>query len=339
MKVAIDAGHGLYTAGKRCAKQFDENETREWTLNNRVAIKVCNILNASGIETIRLDDVSGNTDIPLSTRTRNANNANVDLVVSIHHNAGGGTGIETFVYNSACLNGTTGDLARKVQNKVVEKTGLRSRGVKLGDFAIIRNTKMTACLVECGFMDNANDTPLILTEDFANKASEGIAEAICEYCKIEVHKEEIQPIPEPIPQNKIDVKYQAYAGQWYPDVVNTTDYAGVFGKAISGFRGNTVGKEEDAGKLVYRVHTKNGRWLGEITDREKDSSGDNFAGILGKPIDGIVIKSTKGTARYRVHTLNGSWLGWITQYNINDAINGYAGIFGKEIDAIQVEIV
>lgn len=87
MKIGIDAGHGLRTAGKRCSKQFDVNETREWVLNSRVATKVCEILNRSGVETIRLDDTTGNTDIDLNTRCRNANNLGLDLVVSIHHNA------------------------------------------------------------------------------------------------------------------------------------------------------------------------------------------------------------------------------------------------------------
>ena len=346
MKIAIDAGHGLYTAGKRCAKQFDINETREWQLNSRIATKVCTKLNASGIETIRLDDVTGQTDIPLNTTTKNANNLNVDLVVSIHHNAGGGTGTETYVYNNTCLNGETGKIAKAINDKVVEKTGMKNRGVKLGDFAIIRDTKMKACLIECGFMDNANDTPIILTEEFAEKVATGIVEAICNYYNISMNNvnEPVQPTPQTTPTpaqptGKIDVKYQVYAGKWYPNVTNLTDYAGVYGQAISGFRGNTVGAEENAGKLIYRVHTKNGKWLGEITDREKDSSGDDFAGILGKAIDGIVIRSTKGTARYRVHVKGGNWLGWITQYNINDGINGYAGIFGKEIDGVQVEII
>lgn len=183
-------------------------------------------------------------------------------------------------------------------------------------------------------------------QDFANKYCPHRTldlgwERFLNMIKVELG-EETKPT-EPV-KDKIDVKYQVYAGKWYNDItnyneVNSDGYAGVYGQSISGFRGNTVGKEETAGKLIYRVHTKNGRWLGEITDREIDKSGDNFAGILGKPIDGIVIKSTKGTARYRVHTKNGKWLGWITQYNINDEINGYAGIFGKEIDAIQVEIV
>lgn len=139
--------------------------------------------------------------------------------------------------------------------------------------------------------------------------------------------------------SKIDVKYQVYTNKWLPDVKNTEDYAGIIGKAITGFRGNTVGQEENAGKLIYCVHTKNGKWLGEITDREKDKSGDDFAGILEKPIDAIMIKATKGTARCRVHLLNGDWLPWVTGYNKNDNQNGYAGILGKSIDAIQVEII
>lgn len=339
MKIAIDAGHGINTSGKRCAKQYDENETREWTLNSRVATKVCEILNKNGIETIRTDDVTGNTDVPLNTRTRNANNNNVGLLVSIHHNAGGGTGIETYVYNNACLNGETGKIAKIINNKAVEKTGMKNRGVKLGDFAMVRDTKMSACLIECGFMDNEYDTPLILTEDYANKVAEGIAEGILEYYEIE-KQEEIKTENSTVVENttvqnenrKIDVKYQVFTNKWLSDIVNYNEknsngYAGIIGQAISGFRGNTVGKEETAGKLIYKVHTKNGKWLGEITDREKDKSGDDFAGILGKPIDAIMIRATKGTARYRVHIKGGKWLGWITQYNINDAINGYAGIF------------
>lgn len=184
MKIAIDAGHGISTPGKRCAKQFDTNETREWTLNSRVATKVVNILNQYDVSVIRLDDTTGKTDIGLNDRVRNANNNNVDLVVSIHHNAGGGTGTETYVYNTACLNGKAGKLAKLVQAKAVEKTGFKSRGVKTGNFAIIRDTKAPACLIECGFMDNASDTPIILTEDFANKVANGIAEGIIEYASL-----------------------------------------------------------------------------------------------------------------------------------------------------------
>ena len=29
-KLALNAGHGLYTEGKRCLKSLDPKETREW---------------------------------------------------------------------------------------------------------------------------------------------------------------------------------------------------------------------------------------------------------------------------------------------------------------------
>jgi hypothetical protein len=36
-KLALTAGHYMGTAGKRCIKSLDKNETREWWLNNRIA--------------------------------------------------------------------------------------------------------------------------------------------------------------------------------------------------------------------------------------------------------------------------------------------------------------
>lgn len=193
-------------------------------------------------------------------------------------------------------------------------------------------------------MDNEHDTPLIITEEYSNKVANGIADGILAYLNVEKNTatEEVkQEIVEAVvdTHNKIDVKYQVYANKWLPDVKNCEDYAGVFGQAISGFRGNTVGKEEDVGKLIYCVGILNGRWLGEITDREKDSLGDDFAGILGQAIDRIMIRATKGRVRVRVHILGGGWLPWVTGYDKNDSNNGYAGIKGKKIDAIQVEII
>lgn len=155
---------------------------------------------------------------------------------------------------------------------------------------------------------------------------------------------EVQPKPAQKAPKKIDVKYQVYVnGKWLEDVVNFGDgadgYAGIYGRAITGLRANTVGKEEDAGKLIYRVHTLRGKWLDEVTDREKDKNGDDFAGILGKYIDGIMIKSTKGKSKYRVHLINGTWLPWVTGYNTSDVNNGYAGNLGHAIDGIQIEII
>ena len=158
---------------------------------------------------------------------------------------------------------------------------------------------------------------------------------------LEMVKSELDAITPATPKN-IDVKYQVYAGgKWWSDItnynnVNSNGYAGAIGQAISGLRANTVGTISHAGQLQYRVHTKGGKWLGWITDRNKDQWGDDFAGILNKPIDGVQIKSTKGTPVYRVHLKGGNWLSWIDR--VDDTANGYAGIYGREIDAIQIYI-
>ena len=105
MKIAIDAGHGRFTAGKRCLKSLDENQTREWTLNSRIASRVAEHLERCGAEVLRTDDPSGQLDVPLSRRTMKANSWGADWFVSIHHNSGaGGTaagGPMVFVYNRA----------------------------------------------------------------------------------------------------------------------------------------------------------------------------------------------------------------------------------------------
>lgn len=105
MRFVIDAGHGLYTSGKRCLKSLDSNETREWTLNQRIATKVVELLNEAGQETMRVDDVTGKTDVDLSVRTYKANVWKADAYISIHHDSGvsggSGGGATVFVYPSS----------------------------------------------------------------------------------------------------------------------------------------------------------------------------------------------------------------------------------------------
>ena len=99
-KIVIDAGHGRYTAGKRCLKSLDPEETREWVLNARVAEALETYLLSAGHETLRVDDTSGETDVPLAARVNMANEWGADYYISIHHNAGinGGNGGGTLVF-------------------------------------------------------------------------------------------------------------------------------------------------------------------------------------------------------------------------------------------------
>lgn len=178
LKIAIDAGHGLYTSGKRCLKSLDPNQTREWYLNDRIADKLEEILKGYNCEVLRMDNITGLTDISLANRVKKANTWGADVYISIHHNAGinGGSGGGTVVYyysnDRERLN-----QARALYNAVVKVTGLignRSSVVIKNGFYVIKNTNMPAFLLENGYMDSSTDVPVILSEDHANKTAIGL---------------------------------------------------------------------------------------------------------------------------------------------------------------------
>ena len=88
-KIALTAGHYKYTSGKRCPKKLDPNETREWTLNNRIADKIESLLKSyEGYSLLRTDDTTGEKAISVEDRTAAANKFGADIYISIHHNAG-----------------------------------------------------------------------------------------------------------------------------------------------------------------------------------------------------------------------------------------------------------
>lgn len=183
-KLAIDAGHGLYTAGKRCDKKLDPSETREWVLNSRIAEKEEAILKQyEGIEIIRVDDRSGKTDVSLADRYKKANEWGADLYLSHHHNAGakltnaGGT----VVYVRKNPLAKSVEWQKELYDEIIKETGLkgnRSTPISRSNFTVIYRTKMPAVLIEFGFMDSKIDTPVILTEEFADQCARACANVI-----------------------------------------------------------------------------------------------------------------------------------------------------------------
>lgn len=189
-KIALSAGHGKNTAGKRCMKSLDPNETREWTLNARIAEKVEQMLSGyTGWDLLRLDDRTGANDIALSTRSRSANAWGADFYLAIHHNAGvkggKGGGIVAIVYTKP----SDASIAwqKDLYNALIAETGLKgNRATPLAKANLheCREPKMAACLLELGFMDSAADTPILLTEEFADQCATAIVRVIAERGKL-----------------------------------------------------------------------------------------------------------------------------------------------------------
>lgn len=198
-KIVIDAGHGKNTAGKRCLKSLDQNETREWVLNARVADALQTYLQSAGHTTLRVDDTSGNQDVSLATRVKIANEWKADYYVSIHHNAGinGGSGGGTIVFVYPGTSGKTTKTQEAIYKHTIVRAGLkenRSDGTIAADFYVLRKTIMPACIVECGFMDSTTDIKYILDPEWSRKIALGISEGICEIFGETVEEEKKETI-------------------------------------------------------------------------------------------------------------------------------------------------
>ncbi|MDE3840108.1 N-acetylmuramoyl-L-alanine amidase [Bacillus methanolicus] len=190
MKIMLDAGHGYSTKGKRSPDGLQEYE-----FNRAVANFARDLLQEFENVAVYFAH-SDQRDVPLQERTDKANSLKVDCYVAIHANAYGNTwndagGIETYVHISKPLEATK--LAEKIQQNLANSTGLRDRGVKTADFHVLRETKMTSVLVECGFMTNREEVKLLRSDNYRRTCAEAIVKAIADHYKLK--KKIVQPPP------------------------------------------------------------------------------------------------------------------------------------------------
>lgn len=189
-KIALSAGHGMNTAGKRCSKSLDPKETREWFLNDRICDKIeSKLKNYTGYSLLRLDDTTGMVDVPLITRTNNANKFDADFYLSIHHNAGvnggKGGGVVAIVYTKASV--ASCEWQKELYDAIIKHTGLkgnRSTPLAKQNLHECRESNMPCVLLECGFMDSSTDVPIILTEEFAEKVATACVEVLVKRGKL-----------------------------------------------------------------------------------------------------------------------------------------------------------
>lgn len=158
MRIVVNAGHTKYGTGTGASKYLNEStETR------KIAYELMKLLADSKHEVIpAVYDRSANN---LKEAVTLANNEQADLFISIHLNAGGGTGCEAYTWRGQ-------QVAQAVKAcSYLKKLGFKNRGVKDGSgLYVIKNTKCTAILIEVCFVDNKADTELYERVGVANIA-------------------------------------------------------------------------------------------------------------------------------------------------------------------------
>ena len=116
------------------------------------------------------DDSNCNSSQNLKNIVAKCNAHSVDLDVSIHLNAGGGTGVETLIYNDK-----TKATAARISQEISDSLGITNRDVKTRTgLYVLKHTNAPALLVECCFVDSQNDAARWDVEKCAEAIFKGI---------------------------------------------------------------------------------------------------------------------------------------------------------------------
>lgn len=172
-KIFIDPGHGGTDTG---ASDFGLQE-KDLTL--KIALKLRDVLNAEYTgHSIKMSRTTDKT-VSLNERTNMANGWGADYLQSIHINAGGGSGFESYIYNGS-FNGKerTEQLRHEVHQGVLGRTDFYDRGKQEANFHMLRESSMASSLTENGFIDYKDDADKLKTDAFLSRIAHGHAKGL-----------------------------------------------------------------------------------------------------------------------------------------------------------------
>jgi N-acetylmuramoyl-L-alanine amidase len=181
--IILDVGHGGTDQGAKAKSPYCE----EKKLCLQTARLVKKHLNQLGYHVV----MTRETDafVSLARRVEIATQAGGDLFVSIHYNSTRNPvakGIEIFFYDSKDDKPrakSSKKLAESVLGRVLRRTEAVSRGVKKGNFYVIRETSMPAILVEGGFISNPHERSQLRTREYQEKIALGVADGVDRFMK------------------------------------------------------------------------------------------------------------------------------------------------------------
>ena len=176
-KIVIDPGHGGRDPGAT-----GKTGTREKDVALDTSLYLANILRELGAQVV----LTRETDVYLTLQERVsiASRAGGDIFISVHANAHYNTfasGTETFYYPQNSTSSQSYHLASCVQKELVDLLQLPDKGVKSGNFHVIRETPIPSILVELAFLSNAVDEALLKHEPLLEEATRSMAAGIVRY--------------------------------------------------------------------------------------------------------------------------------------------------------------
>lgn len=177
-KIVIDPGHGGDDIGNI------SREILEKDVNLKIANVLKNMLKGVGADVLltRNEDVY----IPMIDRVDIINKFRPEMFISIHQNNfmySGVNGVEVYCYDG---DNEAMKLGKMVVENISSMVGVKNRGVRTGDYYILRECKLSGIIIECMYMSGNKDN-LKYNEDAYCKIAEAICKSLCQYYGIE-HK-------------------------------------------------------------------------------------------------------------------------------------------------------
>jgi N-acetylmuramoyl-L-alanine amidase len=164
--VVLDPGHGGYDPGA-VAYGLKEKE-----LNLMLALKTAERLDGIKVLLTRERDIY----VSLADRVALSRRAEPALFLSLHANAGGGRGFESFIYSGLGAR----DPAVAMQKAIHENTmsslsrwEIINRGLKKASFYVLRQNPYPAVLIESLFIDNEREAGIWREPPFVETLAAG----------------------------------------------------------------------------------------------------------------------------------------------------------------------
>jgi N-acetylmuramoyl-L-alanine amidase len=178
--IVLDAGHGGSDEGAKVQSVQEKKITLATVLYTK------KYLEEMGYRVILTRGKDAYVSLP--KRVSIANKTKSALFVSVHFNASRNSaaeGIEIYYYSNKDPQRARSSrrLANYVLHFVLDQTEAVSRGVKSGNFHVIRETSMPAILIEGGFMTNRSEWLNLKKRSYLENIAKGIAHGIDKYLK------------------------------------------------------------------------------------------------------------------------------------------------------------
>lgn len=158
MRIFIDAGHGGGDPG--AVSNLVKEKDLTLAISNRIASMCMGNPNLIVFRSRAVDQ-----SVSLSERVQKAERFKAELLLSIHINAGGGSGFESYILNKMFKNKQhTAAMQTRLHRTIIDNIDFKDRGQKQANFYMLRQSSMPAILTETGFIDHEQDRKKLMQD-------------------------------------------------------------------------------------------------------------------------------------------------------------------------------